>query len=167
MPCQAMSAVNGAFFMIRRIVATLTLSAAVGLIPPAVVAQQVPLTAPEDMPPQDQIDRIPTDTALLRWLDKLTGRVSDIAVPVGETVHHETLEIIVRTCQKNPPEEEPENAAFLDIWEIKPGQPTEEVFRGWMFSSSPALSAMEHPIYDVWVLECVNQSSTAESPGKE
>jgi len=102
--------------------------------------------------------KIDTDTASLRWLDKVTGRISNIEAPVGQTVRFGHLEIIVRACKKNPPEDKPENAAFLDVWEIKEGEPALEVFRGWMFASSPGLSAMEHAVYDVWVLECVNGS---------
>jgi hypothetical protein len=71
------------------------------------------------------------------------------------------LEIIARTCDKRPPEETPESAAFLDIWEVRPGEPATSIFRGWMFASSPALNALEHPVYDVWVLDCVNSASDA------
>ena len=104
------------------------------------------------------------DTALLRGLDKVTGRAQNIEAPVGATIHFGTLEIIARTCRKRPPEEQPEAAAFLDIWEIKPGEPAVSLFRGWMFASSPALSALEHPVYDIWVLDCVD-SATRGSTG--
>lgn len=79
---------------------------------------------------------------------------------VGESVRIGTLEILVRACRYRPPEEPPESAAFLDITETRPGAPAQEVFRGWMFASSPALSAMEHPIYDVWVLSCRSREIT-------
>jgi hypothetical protein len=93
----------------------------------------------------------------------VTARVSTIVAPVGDVVAFETLEIIARTCEKRPPEEPPESAVFLDIWEVRPGEPPMSIFRGWMFASSPALSALEHPVYDVWVLDCRNTASTAES----
>ena len=112
-------------------------------------------------------DDLAFDTAVLQGLDKVTGRVQTIDAPVGATIHFGTLEIIARTCRKRPPEEQPESAAFLDIWEIKPGEPATSLFRGWMFASSPALSALEHPVYDVWVLDCVDSSSkgsTGSSP---
>lgn len=99
----------------------------------------------------------------MRWLDKVVARVSTVEAPVGETVHVGTLSIIVRTCVTRPPEETPESAVFLDVWEVKPGEPAAEVFRGWMFASSPALSAMEHPVYDLWLIECRNASSTDTS----
>ena len=98
----------------------------------------------------------PYDTAILQGLDKVTARVSTVKAPLGDTVKFGALEIIVRTCDKRPPEETPESAAFLDVWEVRPGEPAVSIFRGWMFASSPALSALEHPVYDVWVLDCRN-----------
>ena len=103
------------------------------------------------------------DTAVLQGLDKVTGRVQTIDAPVGATIHFGTLEIVARTCRKRPPEEQPESAAFLDIWEIKPHEAALSLFRGWMFASSPALSPLEHPVYDVWVLDCVNSSDKGSS----
>lgn len=102
------------------------------------------------------------ELTVLQGLDKVTARVTTIEAPVGEVVHFGTLEIIARTCEKRPPEEPPESASFLDIWEVRPGEPAVSIFRGWMFASSPALSAMEHPVYDVWVLDCRRMASTAE-----
>ena len=100
---------------------------------------------------------IPTDTAVLRWLDKVTGRVNTLDALVGNTVRLGTLSISVENCMTRPPEETPESGAFLHIWETKPGEESVKVFSGWMFASSPALSAMEHPVYDVWVLDCENR----------
>lgn len=94
------------------------------------------------------------DKAILEGMDKISGRIIKFEAPVGQSVRYGTLEIIARTCRKRPPEETPESAAFLDIWEIKTGQAATSLFRGWMFASSPALSALEHPVYDVWVVDC-------------
>ncbi|MBI4184708.1 MAG: DUF2155 domain-containing protein [Proteobacteria bacterium] len=94
------------------------------------------------------------DRAVLRALDKVTARVSTIEAPVGEVVGFGTLEIVARACRKRPPEEPPESAAFLEIWETRRGEPTVSLFRGWMFASSPALNALEHPVYDVWIIDC-------------
>jgi len=98
----------------------------------------------------------PYSVAVLQALDKVTARVTTLDAPLGETVKYNTLEIMARACDKRPPEETPESTAFLDIWEARPGEPMQGVFRGWMFASSPAVSAMEHPVYDVWVLDCKN-----------
>lgn len=101
-----------------------------------------------------QAPELSLDLAVLGGLDKITARVVTIEAPVGQPVRFGTLEIVARSCKKRRPEENPESAAFLDIWDIKQGQPAHGVFRGWMFASSPALSAMEHAVYDVWVLDC-------------
>lgn len=92
--------------------------------------------------------------AVLQGLDKVTARVFTFNAPIGATIKFGTLEIIVRRCDKRPPEETPESAAFIDVWEVRPGEITMSVYRGWMFASSPALAAMEHPVYDVWVVDC-------------
>ena len=105
----------------------------------------------------------PYEVAVLRGLDKVTARVSSIEAPVGRVIRFGTLEIIARVCDKRPPEETPESASFLDIWEVRPGEAAVSLFRGWMFASSPALSALEHPVYDVWVLDCVNSPANTLS----
>ena len=92
--------------------------------------------------------------AVLQALDKITARVQTIEAPVGESIHFGTLQIIARVCYRRPVEETPESTAFLDVWETKHEQTPLGVFRGWVFASSPALSAVEHPVYDVWLLDC-------------
>jgi hypothetical protein len=99
---------------------------------------------------------IPMDTVLLQGLDKITARVSAIKVPVGGTITFGALQITARACDKHPPEEAPEAAAFLEVVEVKPDEKPVLRFSGWMFASSPALSALEHPVYDLIVLDCVN-----------
>lgn len=105
----------------------------------------------------------PYDVTVLRALDKVTARISTIEAPVDQPVTFGTLRIIARTCDKRPPEEPPESAAFLHVEESRPNEVPVSVFRGWMFASSPAVSAMDHPVYDIWVLDCVSSASTAES----
>ncbi len=98
--------------------------------------------------------------AIMQGLDKVTARVWTFEAPVGEIVRFGTLEISTRTCEKRPPEEPPESAAFIDIREVRPGISPVNLFRGWMFASSPALSALEHAVYDVWVVDCRNASKS-------
>lgn len=106
----------------------------------------------------------PYKVAVLQGLDKVTARVSTLHAPIGVTIRFGTLEVIVRHCEKRPPEEPPESAAFLDIWEAREGEAAVSLFRGWMFASSPALSALEHPVYDVWVLDCTGDAATGDPP---
>lgn len=107
--------------------------------------------------------------AVLQGLDKPNARVQRFEVAVGRVSSFGPLDIKVRACRKAPPEETPEAAAFLEIDDTRQ-KDTEggQLFRGWMFASSPALSALEHPVYDVWVLDCKNPqarpSSEAPSP---
>jgi hypothetical protein len=92
--------------------------------------------------------------AVLRALDKITGRTTDIDAPAGVPVRYGSLIITAQFCYTVPPEEPPETTAFLQIDESKPGQPVTRLFSGWMFASTPALNALEHPTYDVWVITC-------------
>jgi hypothetical protein len=107
-------------------------------------------------------------TALLQGLDKTTARVSRFEAPVDRPVRFGTLIITVRACVKRPPEEPPETTAFLEIDKTEPGAAegeTKRVFSGWMFASSPAISALEDPIYDVNVLDCKTAETAAPSSG--
>lgn len=105
---------------------------------------------------------------VLRGVDKITGRVSTMTATVHRPLTFGTLTIVAERCLAKPQEEMPENAAFLKIYEKTKEDPKKQVFNGWMFSSNPALSAMEHPIYDIWVLSCVNKDVTEDvvSPSK-
>ncbi len=118
---------------------------------------------PEAMQPPPPRTLTPTTgPAVLQALDKVSAQVEKIEAPLDRIARFGTLEIIVRGCQKAPPEEPAESAAFLEIYDTRGGR--QRVFSGWMFASSPALSALEHPVYDVWVLDCKNASSSeAES----
>jgi hypothetical protein len=100
------------------------------------------------------VPSIEQPVAILRALDKVTARVEELDVTSNQPLSFGTLNITVRTCRVTPPEETPEAAAFLEISELKPGEKDTPVFRGWMFASSPALSPMEHPVYDIWVIGC-------------
>lgn len=100
----------------------------------------------------------------LQGLDKSVGRTITFEAKVGSTIQYGPLFIKIHACRKAPPIETPESAAFLQIWEVPPGsEKSEWVFSGWMFASSPALSAMDHPVYDVWVLDCTGR----EQPNEE
>jgi hypothetical protein len=109
-------------------------------------------------------DTIPEPMALLQGLDKISARVSKFEAPLNTPVRFGDLSIVVRDCEKNPPDQRPENAAFLEISELRSDEPAKQVFSGWMFSSSPALSAMENPIYDVNVLDCVAPPAPPAAP---
>jgi len=100
----------------------------------------------------------------LRALDKTTARTETFEAKVGTIIQYGTLYIKIQSCRKAPPIEKPESASFLQIWEVPYGaEDSEWVFSGWMFASSPALSAMDHPVYDVWVLDCLRKEKPNEA----
>ncbi len=109
-------------------------------------------------------DMIPEPLALIQGLDKINARVSQFEAPVGTSVRFGTLSVVVRDCERSPPEERPENAAFVEIYEDRPGEAKERLFSGWMFSSSPALSALDHAVYDVNLLACRPASGSLPPP---
>lgn len=130
-------------------------------------------TAQEDRP-----KNIEGDSLTLRALDKVTAQTSDYTVEIGQFLEYGTLTVSVEHCERTPEEEAPETYAFLQIVDNRlakqlaeeaeelGGQPVEvssedseelplgTVFSGWMFGSNPALSALEHPVYDVWPISC-------------
>ena len=104
---------------------------------------------------------IGTNTAQLQAMDKITGRVNVIKAPVNSEVKFGSFSIIVRDCKTRPPEETPENFAFIDVAEYDDNTQTLlNIFKGWMISSSPSLNAVEHPIYDIWLLKCIDTDIT-------
>lgn len=112
--------------------------------------------------------------AHLRALDKITGNATDVTARLGETIKFGRISITVRACYQAPPEDAPESEAFLEIRPLGAAQdkpladigpqkekpqpvaagPDAPLFSGWMFASSPGLNALEHPVYDVWVISC-------------
>jgi hypothetical protein len=87
----------------------------------------------------------------LRGLDTLSGRAVDIDVAVGETIRFGRLEILAEACRVPRDDPAADAYAFLKIRDVREDAPR---FSGWMFASSPALSALDHPRYDVWVVGC-------------
>lgn len=108
------------------------------------------LTLNNAVPGKDGIKR----ALVLRGLDKITGRPTNIFAPIGVPVDFATLTITARYCYSTPPSEPPETAAFVEITDHRPDQPKKQVFSGWMHASSPSLNGLQHPLYDVWVISC-------------
>lgn len=96
------------------------------------------------------------EQAKLQLLDKITARISTLNVPLQLPERFGTLEITLERCAYRPPEEPPENAAYLTVRDVghDPSLAPVEVFAGWVFSSSPAISGLEHAVYDVTLIAC-------------
>jgi hypothetical protein len=103
---------------------------------------------------------------ILGGLDKVAARTAKFEVNLKQKVFYNTLIVTALACKTRPPEEPPESAAFLEIQERKSDGTVQKIFSGWMFASSPALNALEHPVYDVWVVNCktVPGKTTAPAP---
>jgi hypothetical protein len=117
-------------------------------------------------------DPIQNPTATFAGLDKTTGRIVNFDVSIGEIVQFGTLQIIPRVCNTRPQTETPQTTSFVEVEELiskptremrlddKVQQPVAEVkeskrlFTGWMFAASPGLHGVEHPVYDVWLVDC-------------
>lgn len=116
-------------------------------------------------PPAFALDYEEYPSVRLRSLDKVTARTLTFDAQVGSTIKFGDIYIKVQSCRKPPPVEKSEAASFLQIWQIdKTNQESRWVFSGWMYASSPALSGMDHPVYDVWVIDCLGKDPEALPP---
>jgi hypothetical protein len=124
---------------------------------------------PADAPPQqgDQAvaeppsQRIVNKSALFSGLDKITGRVINFDVQIGETVQFGALQVTPRACYTRPPTETANTDAFVEVDEVTLEGEIRRLFTGWMFAASPGLHAVEHPVYDVWLTDCKGAPQTA------
>ena len=96
-------------------------------------------------------DWIPRPVAELRALDKVDGRTATLTVPVGQSVTFGSLTIVVQACDVRPPDQPEDATARLVITDSHAGEPG---FSGWILRSDPAVSMLEHPVYDVRVVGC-------------
>lgn len=144
----------------RALVAIAVLAAGVGA-----AAAQTPPQRPASVNPGTNLRPIPEApgkrVAELQGLDKVTARTQRFYAPVGQATRFGTLEISVADCLVNVPEAPPEAVAYLTIVDNKPGQAPEKLFAGWMFASTPSLSALDHGVYDVRVLACTMAQGSA------
>lgn len=107
----------------------------------------------------DQVDPLEfTRKAVLQILNKITAKTEKVTIPVGKKTYFGKLEIMVDKCWKSPLYQDPDSKILLEISQIKGENKnnSERIFYGWMLASSPSVSGLEHPIYDVTALDCVN-----------
>ena len=96
----------------------------------------------------------PKREAQLQALDKVTARITIIKAPVNQPVTFGTLRVTVRACNARPPAEVPDAAAWLQVDDTRNDSGGKPVFQGWMFANAPGIAMLEHPVYDLRVLEC-------------
>lgn len=98
--------------------------------------------------------RIENKTAVFSALDKVTARISKIEIALNETVQFGSLKVTPRVCYSRPATERPKTTTFVEIQEVQLDGKEQKIFSGWMFAESPALNAVEHPVFDVWLSNC-------------
>ena len=96
------------------------------------------------------------DGAQFNALDKITARIKKLEISLNEEQVLDSLTIILKSCQNRPPDFLPESAAYVEIYDNlnQTFKDNNLIFSGWMFSSSPAISALEHPVYDISLISC-------------
>ncbi len=131
---------------------------AVGLVALPAAAQEAVITSPidgstaiiEDVP-ADDVRALSGDGVRLKGLDKVSGEVTDIDLGRGETKPIGRIEVTLADCRYPEDNIAGEGFAWLTIRD-----PARDavLFDGWMVASSPALNALDHPRYDIWVIRC-------------
>lgn len=109
-------------------------------------------------------DRIKNPTAVFSGLDKITGRIVSFEVKVNETVQFGALQMTPRACFTKPPTETPNTASFVEVDETDTEGQNRKVFSGWMFAASPGLHGIEHPVYDIWLVDCKGGTEVIAEP---
>jgi hypothetical protein len=117
---------------------------------------------PVDTSPQpgDQVvaeppsQKIVNTGALFSGLDKITGRIINFDVAIGETVQFGALQVTPRACYTRPQTETANTDAFVEVDEVTLQGEVKRIFTGWMYAASPGLHGVEHAIYDVWLTNC-------------
>lgn len=101
----------------------------------------------------------------LRALDKTTGEVRDITLSDGQSEAFGYLRIGLTECRHPDDNATGEAYAYLTI--VEEANTAAPVFQGWMIASSPALNAMDHARFDVWVLRCQVDAAVADATTEE
>ena len=119
------------------------------------------LGIPEQAEPIEPVETAERQGARMRQLDKMTGRTRTFEIAAGTEERVDRLRVRLEACRSPEDNAQHGTMAFVQIWDTRrAGDPP--VFSGWMFAESPALSALDHPRYDVWVISCT--TSPGEAP---
>ena len=97
---------------------------------------------------------IESNKAKIKILDKITTKVETFEININDSINFNSLQIEIFACYKNPPEDIPENFVLLKIYDKIINSEDQAIYQGWMISSSPSTTPLEHPIYDLWLVEC-------------
>ena len=112
-------------------------------------------------------DKIKNPTAVFAGLDKITGRIVSFEVAVDETVQFGSLQLTPKVCYSRPSTELPQTDSFIEVDEINANNEYKRIFSGWLFASSPGLSAIENSVYDLWLTECKGGTTVIKTAPEE
>ena len=132
-----------------------------GLPPLSAPAAAAPAPPAADVVTAPPAQRISNPTAVFSGLDKITGRITAFDAAIGETVQFGALQVTARACYSRPPTETPLTDGFVEVDEVTLQGEVRRVFTGWMFAASPGLHAVEHAVYDVWLVDCKGGAQAA------
>ncbi len=130
--------------------------------------RQPPPPQPAEVEPERPSEQIVNNpTAVFSGLDKITGRIYPFEAAVDETVQFGALQVTPRACHTRPPTEPQNTTGFVEVDEITLDAKIRRIFSGWMFAASPGLNAVEHAIYDVWLVDCKQGPPAVAKPEPE
>lgn len=98
--------------------------------------------------------------AIVQILNKTTAKSSLVELKINQKINLGTITLKARKCWQAPLEQKPETKILLEVFENKVTDSINQVventrvFYGWLFASSPSISGMEHPIYDITAISC-------------
>lgn len=139
---------------------------------PAVATPAKPVAPTAPVKPPEPAKRQRYAIAIMQALDKVTTETMRFEVPVGQPIRYKTLIFTVRACETAAADEvAPETTAYVIVdtqpkaqagWPAPPGR---QIYKGWMYASSPGLNPLQHPVYDAWLIAC-KQSIPVAPPAK-
>ncbi|MDC9701022.1 MAG: DUF2155 domain-containing protein [Alphaproteobacteria bacterium] len=103
-------------------------------------------------------EEVALQIAVFSGLDKITARISTFEAMVGKAVRFGTLQVVAHVCYRPPPTLAQQVTAFVTVDEVGLSDKVKRAFSGWMFSESPGLHGLEHPAFDVWLIDCKTSS---------
>lgn len=110
------------------------------------------------LPAQAMAATIANPVAVFAGLDKITGRIITFDVYIDETVQFGALQMTPRVCYTRPPNETQRTSSFVEVDQVSLRANVTRIFTGWMFAESPALNAIDHAVYDIWLVDCKTSS---------
>ena len=92
----------------------------------------------------------------LKVLDKVSSKNTELEFKIGDTIKYKNLQIKVLKCKNSEFDDDPEITAYLQVIDLNKSNNDEVfVFNGWSFASSPSINPFDHPVYDLWIIECL------------